>query len=198
MSFGDCQVIGITAISIFSVGRLTPSCRKLKRQAASIYSLGACTFSPVDFGRNSVLQSLPVFDCPGQNSAWGQDELSSWSPKFLYSNWRQEGTCSAGKLFACLFCAAWKDQDPWVLTSLKDRGQESMKAQRKEDYCWVAAPAQKGWGVWTYRAPQGQTNSGVNSLLRATMDRSLQVELTQDYLRAQQRDSHKSRQQEDQ
>lgn len=36
MRFGDCQVIGITTISIFSVGRLTPSCRKLKRQAASI------------------------------------------------------------------------------------------------------------------------------------------------------------------
>lgn len=45
--------------------------------ASSFYSPGACTFSPVDFGRNSVLQSLPVFDCPGQNSAWGQDELSS-------------------------------------------------------------------------------------------------------------------------
>lgn len=58
-----------------------------------------------------------------------------------------------------------------VLTSLKDRGCKSKKAQRKEDYCWVAAPAQKGRGAWTYRAPQGGRLTsiyGADSILRTT------------------------------
>lgn len=47
----------------------------------------------------------------------------------------------------------------------------------------MAAPAQKGRGARTYRAPQGWgwggrliTTYGAESILRATLDRSLQVE----------------------
>lgn len=51
-----------------------------------------------------------------------------------------------------LVCAAWKDQDSCILASLtEDRGLR----KHREDYCWVAAPAQKGKGARTYSAPVG-------------------------------------------
>lgn len=96
---------------------------------SNFYFPGAWTSSPAYFGRVLPLRSLLASDCPGQNSAWaGQAEFMI--PKFFSSDWRQEGTHSAGGggNFACSFCAAWKDQDFCILTSLKDKGQGSKKA----------------------------------------------------------------------
>lgn len=62
---------------------------------SNFYFPGAWTCSPVYFSGVLPLRSVLASDCPGQNSAWaGQAEFVI--PKFFSSDWRQEGTCSAG------------------------------------------------------------------------------------------------------
>lgn len=98
-------------------------------------------------------------------------------PKFLSSNWRQDGTCSGKKLFACSFCAAWKDQDSCILTNLKEDRDLRKHREKRIIAEWQHQPERE--------EARGHTELlrvrlidiyGADSRLGAALDSSLQVE----------------------